>query len=136
MSRDFKINGTSLLTIARVTSWDGVDAAGPLRGSNPTYPGVAGDTWAPKVRGSYVFTIPCVLLGTSPADYQDRLDDLRTLLDSSTASLTLQRIRPTGGGDVTESATGDYLAGLEPAAVNIVIGRVAIDLVNLDGSWS
>lgn len=136
MARDFLIGATSILTIVRVTDWSGVDSTAPLRGSNITYPNVGGDLHAPKVRGSYVFTVPCVLLGTSSADYQDRLDDLRALLDSSTTALAMHRIRPTGSGDVTEDADGDYLDGLQPQAVNLQTGRVNIDLVNLSGGWS
>lgn len=136
MWADLIVNGTALSSIGGIASFDGIEADGPLRGENITYPGVAGDTWVPKVRGAYVFTVPLVLLGTSPADFQDRLDDLRALCDSSAAPLALERRRTTGAGDISETADGDYLSGLQPTHVNLRIGRVALDLVNLSGGWS
>lgn len=136
MAYDLTINGTSVTTIARVASWDGVFAGAPLRGDNLQIPGMAGAIHMPKVRDAYVFTVPLLLLGDSEGDLQDRLDDLRALCDSSTAALTVARTRPTGAGDVVESCQADYLGGLEPAMVNLSIGRLALDLVNLSGGWA
>lgn len=138
MALDLMVAGTSLNsgTISRVVSWDGVFSSAPLRGSNLTIPGLAGDIHQPKVRGAFVFTVPLVLLGSSWADMQDRLNTLRTLLDTSAASKTATRVRPTGAGDVMETCQVDYLSGLEPAMVNLSTGRVALDLVNLSGVWA
>lgn len=133
---DLLVNGTALSSIAGIVSFDGILSNAPLRGENLTYPGVAGDAHVPKVRGAYVFTVPLVLLGTSQADFQDRLDDLRALIDSSAAPLTLVRRRTTGAGNISETADGDYLGGLEPSSVNLQVGRVALDLVNLSGGWT
>lgn len=138
MAWNLTVNGTSLNdgTISRVASWDGVLASAPLRGENIELPGVAGAIHLPKVRGAYVFTVPLLLMGSSQADYQDRLDDLRTLLDSSGTALTVARTRPTGAGDVTESCSCDYVSGLESVMVNLSNGRVAVDLLNLSAGWS
>lgn len=136
MWADLSIGGTLLSSFGGIASFDGIFADAPLRGENLTYPGVAGDTHTTKVRGAYVFTVPLVLIGATQADFQDRLDDLRALCDSSAAPLELVRRRTTGAGDIEESALGDYASGLEPGMVNMQIGRVALDLINLSGGWT
>ena len=138
MALDLTVDGTSLNdgTICRVAAWDGVFASAPLRGSNLVVPGLAGAIHLPKVRDAYVFTVPLVLLGSSWGDLQDRLDDLRALVDSSAGALTLVRTRPTGGADAVETCEADYLSELEPSMVNLSTGRVALDLVNLSGGWA
>jgi len=136
MAYDLKINTVSVKTYASVVSWDGVFAGAPLRGGNLTIPGVAGGVWQPKVRNAYVFSVPLVLLGSSEADFQDKLTNLRNLVNSAAAALAVTRTRPTGLGDVTEACTADYADGLEPAAVNLLNGRVVLSLTNLSGGWT
>lgn len=138
MAYDLTINGTSLNngTICRVADWAGVFSSAPLRGENLLIPGVAGETHLPKYRGAYVFTVPLVLVGTSRADLQDRLDALEALCDSSATALTVARTRPTGLGDVTESCSADYVSGLQPELVNLSTGRVALELLNLSAGWT
>jgi hypothetical protein len=45
---------------------------------------------------------------------------------------TLER----GSGLVTQTAQGDYLSGLQPELIGWDSGRIALDLVNLDGVWA
>lgn len=127
--------GTSLKTLGRIVSFDGIFSDGPLRGSNITIPGAAGDVHMPKVRAAYVFTVPMVILG-SWAEVNANLDSLRTLLDSSRVPLTMTRTRATSDGTNVQTAQGDYLDGLEPQMVGMGAGRVAINLVNLSGVWT
>jgi hypothetical protein len=135
-TKDLLINGTSIKTLAWVASWGDVFREAPLRGSNITYPGVAGDVWVPKVRSAYSFLVPLILLGTGEADYADKLIALRALVDSSTAPLTLVRKRTTGSGLVSQTCAGDYLAGLEPEFIGMDTGRVALELVCTSGVWT
>jgi hypothetical protein len=132
---DLLIGGTSLKTIGQITSFDGIFADGPLRGSNVTYPGVAGDTHVPKVRGAYVFQVPMVLVGTW-GDINSKLDALRALLDSSSAPLSMTRHRSLTAGTSVQTASGDYLDGLEPGLVGLEAGRVVLSIVNLSGGWT
>lgn len=132
---DLLVNGTSLKTLGAITDFSGILSNAPLRGESVTYPGVAGATFTPKVRDAYVFSVPMVLYGGLAA-VNDALDALRALLDSSTTALTLVRHRTLGSGTVAETASGEYLGGLEPGMVGMSAGRVAIDLMNLSGGWT
>lgn len=133
---DLLIGGTSLKTIGHIASFDGIFSDGPLRGSNVTIPGRAGDVHVPKVRAAYVFAVPMVLLGDW-GDINSKIDALRTLLDSSTAPLVMTRKRSlTGAGTSEQTASGDYVDGLEPGLVGMSAGRVLINLTNLDGGWT
>jgi hypothetical protein len=125
----------SLKTLGHIVSFDGIFSDGPLRGENVVYPGVAGATHMPKVRGAYVFTVPMVILGDW-GDVNAALNSLRTLLDSSAAPLAMTRHRTVGAGTSVQTAAGDYLDGLEPNLIGMSAGRVAINLVNLDGAWT
>jgi hypothetical protein len=132
---DLLIGGTSLKTYGKITDFSGILASGPLRGENVTYPGLAGDVFVPKVRGAYVFTVPMVLYG-SLATINTALDNLRTLLNSSSAALAMTRHRTTGAGNVSETASGEFVGGLEPGLVGLTAGRISLDIVNLSGAWS
>lgn len=132
---DLLVNGTSLKAFGDITDLSGILSSPPLRGENVVYPGLAGAVYVPKVRDAYVFSVPMVIRG-SLADINDALDGLRALLDSSTAALTLTRHRTTGAGNVSETASGEYVGGLEVGLVGLSAGRVAIDLLNLDGGWT
>lgn len=136
-ANDLLIGGTSLKTLAQIASFDGIFSDGPLRGDNVIYPGVAGATHMPKVRGSYVFTVPLVILGNW-ATVNSTIDSLRTLLDSSAAPLAMTRVREVvgGGGTSTQTASGDFLDGLEPGLVGMGAGRVVLNIVNLSGVWT
>jgi len=132
---DLLIGGTSIKTIGYIADFAGIFADGPLRGSNLTYPGVAGDTYLPKVKGAYVFTVPLVVVGPWAA-VNTALAALRALLNSSTTALAMTRHRSLTGGTSVQTAAGDYLSGLEPALVGWDAGRIAIDLINLNGQWA
>ena len=125
----------SLKTLGHIVSFDGIFSDGPLRGENVVYPGVAGATHMPKVRAAYVFTVPMVILGDW-GDVNAAIDSLRALLDSSAAPLAMTRHRTVGAGTSVQTAAGDYLDGLEPNLIGMSAGRVAINLVNLDGEWT
>lgn len=132
---DLLIGGTSLKDFGEILSFAGVFASAPLRGENVQIPGLAGEVFVPKVRGAYVFTVPLVIVGDW-ATVNERLDGLRTLLDTSSAPLTMTRHRSVGAGTSVQTAAGDYLGGLEPELIGMSAGRIALDLVNLDGGWT
>lgn len=136
-ANDLLIAGTSVKTLAKITSFEGIFSDGPLRGSNVTYPGVAGAVHMPKVRDAFVFSVPLVILG-SWATVNTTLDSLRALLNSATSPLAMTRVREVvgGGGTSTQTASGDYLDGLEPGLVGMDAGRVVVNLVNLSGAWT
>lgn len=136
-ANDLLIGGTSLKSLGYIADFAGIFSDGPLRGENVVYPGVAGATHMPKVRSAYVFPVPMVILG-SWAQVNTALDSLRTLLNSASSPLAMTRVREVvgGGGTSTQTASGDYLDGLEPGLVGMSAGRVVINLVNLSGVWS
>lgn len=140
MYEDLLVNGTALSTIGAIVSFDGIRAEAPLRGSNITIPGVAGDHYIPKVRGAYVFTVPMLLTGASLAALNDKIESLRVLMNSGSSALALVRHYTTagGGGTVSQSASGDYLSGLEPNIIGWANSnaRIALDIVNLSGGWT
>lgn len=134
-ANDLLIGGTSLKTIGYIASFEGIFSDGPLRGSNVTYPGVAGDTHMPKVHGAYVFSVPMVLVGTW-GQINSKIDALRTLLNSASAPLAMTRVRELSVGTSTQTASGDFLDGLEPGLVGMDAGRVVLNIVNLSGVWT
>lgn len=133
---DLLIGGTSLKTYGKISDFSGILAEAPLRGESVVYPGRAGAVFVPKVRSAYVFSVPMVLYGTSLAAVNDSLISLRTLLNSASASFTMMRHRTSGGGNISESAAGEYLGGLEAQIVGMTAARIVLDLVNLDGGWA
>lgn len=139
---DLLVGGTSIQTLGTIADFGGIFSDGPLRGSNLTIPGLAGDVYQPKVRGAYDFTVPLILrspVGSTNATRADVLatvTSLRTLLDSSAAALALTRVRPSGVTTVNQTCSGDYVAGLEVELVGFTAARVAIVLRNLSGVWT
>lgn len=140
MYEDLLINGTALSTFGGIVSFDGIRAEAPLRGSNITIPGLAGDVFVPKVRSAYVFTVPLLISGTSLANLHDKIATLKTLMNSGTTALSLERRYTTagGGGTVSQTASGDYLGGLEPNIIGWANSnaKIALDIVNLSGGWT
>ena len=134
---DFLIGTTSVKTIGYIASFDGIFSDGPLRGSSIPYPNVAGATFTPKVRDTYVFSVPMVLTGSGWGDLNSKIDSLRALLDSSSTAFTMTRKRSlTGGGTSVQTATGEFLAGLQPSVQGFTVARVVLDIVNLSGVWT
>lgn len=133
---DLLIGATSLKTYGQIADFSGILSEAPLRGESVVYPGRAGAVFVPKVRSAYVFSVPMVLYGATLAAVNTNLIALRTLLNSASASFTMTRHRTSSGGNISESAAGEYLGGLEPQLVGMTAARIVIDLVNLDGGWA
>jgi hypothetical protein len=134
---DLLINGTSLKTLGYIADFAGIFSDGPLRGSSIVYPNVPGARWTPKVRDTYVFTVPMVLLADGWGSLNSKVDSLRALLDSSTGAFVMTRHRSlTGAGTSVQTADGEFLSGLQPAVTGMTVMRLALDFVNLSGEWT
>lgn len=140
---DLQVGGTSIQTIGVISDFGGIFSDGPLRGDNVIYPGVAGETHMPKVRGAYDFSVPLTLRtavgSTAPlrANVLAAVASLSTLLNSSGAPLSLTRLRPAvAGGTTSQTCTGEYVNGLDLELVGFTAGRVVIVLRNLSGVWT
>lgn len=134
MTWDFTLAGTSVKTLGHIASWDGILGGAPRRGGNIVKPSVTGQTYAAKPRDAYTFSVPMVLLGSSQADFQDKLSSLRALTESVTA-IAAGRTVPTGAGDVSTQCTAEASV-TEIGMVNgLLNGRVVLEVTNLDGVW-
>lgn len=131
MANDLTVNGTSLRNFGSIASFDGVFAAGPLRGGNLLIPNLDGEDFQPKKRAAYVFTVPLILQAASEAAMGTLLTDLEVLLNSSTASLTLVR-----SGLRSGTCQADFPSGLQPSLSTVFFGRLALSFVNLSGRWT
>lgn len=136
MWEDLRINGTALSSFGAIVDFAGIKSTPPLRGGNIVYPGVPGAVWVPKVSSQYVFTVPLSLYGTDRGDFNDTLEALRALLDSSTAALDMERRIILGGVNVSQTADGDYVNGLQPEIFHFRNGLVSLDIANLSGGWT
>lgn len=136
MWEDLLINGTALSTFGAIADFTGIKADAPLRGANVTIPGLAGDVHVPKVRSAYVFTVPLAVYGTTRGDLNDNLAALRTLLDSSVTPLAMERRLILGGINVSQTADGDYINGLQPEILHFRNGLVVLEIANLSGGWT
>ena len=133
---DLLVNGTSLLTFGEIEDFSGVATTPPLRGSNLVIPGVAGEQHVDKVRDAYNFMVPLAIVGTDHGDRIDRILDLEALLNSATTALTLTRRLTRGVSQISQTAQGDYVSGLEPAFLGLTAARVPLVLRNLSGGWT
>ena len=135
MTWDFTIAGTSVKTLATISSVDGILSSAPFRGGDLVLPAHRGQTFAPKVYDAYSYSVNLTLLGATQAALQDNLASLRKLCATGYASKTFGRTIPTGAGDVTASHVGTAVL-TEAAMVNgLVTGRVVLNVTNLDGCW-
>lgn len=140
MSYDAKItrpggSAVSLKDYAYIASYDGLWTPPPYRGEDFTAPVKRGRSFAAQEFDAYTFEILLELLGTSQADYQDKLASLRALSESSRAAVTFTRVHPVTGGDTTQTCTARCRLS-EPGSRNgLLNGRVAMEVTNLDGCW-
>lgn len=128
-------SAVSVKTTAGVESWDGVWMSAPWRGQDLTVPVRRGQTFAAQEYDAYTFSVPLVLLGSSQADFQDRLDTLHALVESSVAAVTVSRTKPSAGGDVTTFCLARARVPEVAAAQGLVNGKTALDVTNFDGCW-
>lgn len=148
MIEDLLVDGTSVQTLAVVEDPSGLYASPPLRGSNITLPGAAGEVWVPKPYGAYGFSVGVAVLpvdgdGDDPSGLQNLVAQwtsnwraLLAMLDSSTGPLTLTRVLSTAAGTVTETCSAEVVGSIAPAMVGPYASRAVIDFWNLSGGWS
>lgn len=140
MSFDLKItrpggSAVSVKDYAYIGDYDGVWSGAPFRGSDITVPGLRGRTFAAQDYDAYTFSVPLEVLGSSQADLQDRLANLRALAESTTTSLTVSRVLPTGSGDLTTTCTARCRMSEVGARTGLASARAALEITNLDGAW-
>lgn len=133
MTFDLKLSGTSVKTYAYIMSWDGLLSAGDLRGADLVIPGRDGESGVTRPRDAFSFSVPMEIVGTSQGNFQDNLDALRTL--AGTGPITATRIKPAASGDVTTTCTARCRLSDVSMANGLTVGRVVLDVRNLDGAW-
>lgn len=125
----------SLKDYAYIVSYDGLWTPPPFRGEDFLTTSRRGRQFAAQEYDAYTFAVPLELLGSSQADYQDKLASLRALAESSRAAVTFTRVHPTGAGDVTQTCSARCRLS-EPGSRNgLLNGRVSVEVTNLDGCW-
>jgi len=147
MSESLTVNGTDLATLLySIQATPGSVGAPPMRGGDYETPRRAGASAGAFWAGPRVMTVQGLLYGNNGADlvptdararYLDNARALAALLFNGGRTFTVTRVIPrTSGGDLTVSAAGRYLGGLDRIEqVAAHAGRVAIDIEILDGLW-
>ncbi len=128
-------SATSVKTVAGVASWDGIYGPAPFRGQDTVVPGKRGQTFNAKDYDAYTFPVPLILLGSSQADFQDKLRTLQALLESSTVPVTASRVVGSSGGDITQTCSAQARVGEVGMVNGLLTGRVNVEVSNLDGCW-
>jgi hypothetical protein len=131
---DLTVAGTSVKNYAHVVSYDGVLSGAPRRGDDIVKPSVTGQTFVAKPRDAYTFSVPLILLGSTQADFQDKLSSLRALCDSVTA-IAVTRTVPTGAGDLSTTCTAAANITEVGMTNGLLNGRVVLEVTNYDGCW-
>ena len=128
-------SAVSIKDYAYIASFDGLWAPPPYRGEDTRVPSRRGGLYAAQEYDTYTFPIHLELLGSSQADYQDKLASLRALAESSRAAVTFTRVHPTGAGDTTQTCSARCRLS-EPGSRNgLLNGRVSLEVTNFDGCW-
>lgn len=133
---DLLVNGTSLSSFGVIEDFSGIAAEAPLRGSNLVIPGRAGAIHTPKVRAAYEFLVPLALLAADHGGRMQVIAALKAVLNSASTPLVLTRRLTVGVAQVTQTAAGDYVSGLEPVFIGSDTARVPLLFENLDGGWT
>lgn len=135
MAENYKIGATDLATVlTHVVQVGGDIAVPPVRQDDYTVPGRTGAVAASPWFGPRVVTIGGVVTGATRAAYQTNLRALMKLVHNNGLPFTLTRTLDSA--PTTSVANARYAGGLEDVTqVSNRVGRVAFDLVLLDGFW-
>lgn len=135
MAENYKIGATDLATVlTHITQVGGAIAVAPVRQNDYTVPGRTGAVATTPWFGSRVVTIGGVVTGTTRAAYQTNLRALMKLVHNNGLPFTLTRTLDSA--PTTTVASARYAGGLEDVnQLSNRVGRVAFDLVLLDGFW-
>lgn len=135
MAENYKIGATDLATVlTHITQVGGDIAIPPLRQNDYTVPGRTGAVAAAPWFGPRTVTIGGVVTGSTRATYQTNLRALMKLVHNNGLPFTLTRTLDSA--PTTTVANARYAGGLEDVTqISNRVGRVAFDLVLLDGFW-
>lgn len=128
-------SAVSVKDYAYVADWDGLWSGPPFRGQDPLVPSRRGLVWSAQEYDAYTFSVALEVIGTSQANFQDRLANLRALLESSMESVTVTRKHPIGSGDLSTSCRSRCRLSEVGARSGLFAARVALEVTNLDGCW-
>jgi hypothetical protein len=126
---------TSVKTVGQVMSWDGVYGMAPFRGEHTIIPNRRGQRYVPREYDAYTFPVPMILLGSTQADFQDKLRTLQRLIESSLDSVYATRLVGSSGGDITQFCEVQARVGEVGMVNGLLNGRVTLEVTNLDGCW-
>lgn len=135
MAENYKIGATDLATVlTHIVQVGGDIAVPPVRQDDYIVPGRTGAVAAAPWFGPRVVTIGGVVTGATRATYQTNLRALMKLVHNNGLPFTLTRTLDSA--PTTTVANARYTGGLEDVTqVSNRVGRVAFDLVLLDGFW-
>jgi hypothetical protein len=135
MAENYKIGATDLATVlTHITQVGGGIAVPAMRQNDYTVPGRTGAVPSAPWFGPRTVTIGGIVTGTTRAAYQTNLRALMKLVHNNGLPFTLTRTLDSA--PTTTTANARYAGGLEDVnQLSNRIGRVAFDLVLLDGFW-
>jgi hypothetical protein len=129
------IDGVDLTSVVRcVQSIDGLYVVTGARGDNVVFPGVDGETWVDKPRGTGTVDLGILLAGNTTTEFNDSYRALVRLVKPG-RRVNLERRMSYSSGNESHYSIGEYASGLAPTLNLARIGRTTLSMKILDGVW-
>lgn len=132
---DLLVSGTSLSTLALITSWEGILSDGPTRGDIIEQDWLPGALWQPGPAGTYSFEVPVTMLSHTP---DVAIGQLRTIQGWKGVQRTLTRQITVNGVAVSETCAAVMVNAVQVRWDLKLRSKIDAVLVfqNLSGGWS